>query len=332
MPTTNKALLYEELEHKITSPNSIGPINKHNSCFLDSVLVALLFPDSVFVNLQILQATIPSVQKAFVFGSNADSDYKYRQETQKSIQQITQMLRQPQTSDSNNDITVLVQHLRHLLHQGNFASLFNNGQQQDASEFMYAVFDIFHLNNNINSRKTTISGANDLLGTPAVDAVITVERIESAGVVLHVPQWSKDTKINQLINTRSDVLLETPYTAKDKQQYTRLITEVTYLPSLFFVIHIDRTLTPMKNLTPIQVTESVSTNGRLFHLMSVVLHDGTMRGGHYTSLIRTTKDTYKFYNGSNSSCTVTNIKEAQFSDMVESMQLNTRGTLFFYTS
>ena len=257
------------------------PQNHENSCYLDSVLVALLLPDTLFVNYKVLWRVLAKMNSGYVFSNDSSADVKYRKGIQKIVKNLTKTMR---GSNGRKNSSELVHELRTCLGQGNFFSTFSNSDAQDASDVLSALLDVFGLTNNVNSKQVMVHGTNDITSESPKDLYITSDRTEEFGLIIHLPTWKPNSTIEDNLSQNTDTLLDTPYQSP-KGEFFRAITHVKYMINLFCVVHVDRTTLNTKNQQPFNVSAAFKHNGRRFKLMAAVLHQGAhMKGGHYTTL------------------------------------------------
>ena len=105
----------------------------------------------------------------------------------------------------------------------------------------------------------------------------------------------------------------------------KIISSPPYL--IFFINRISQNVikrTFSKNIKDIIPDEEITLAGNLLHLSSIVIHDGSVNGGHYTSYIKIMEVWY-FYNDMNGR--LQNI--GTYTDLPRT--INTHGTIYFYT-
>jgi uncharacterized UBP type Zn finger protein len=240
------------------------PRNQNNSCYLDSVLVALLYNPAAGVVATVLGGPWTSDHTRTLA---ADDTVLRLQDT------ICALARCLAGGAAGPDPTAAVQTVRALLGQCRFATNFASRVQQDASEALYALVELRHLHTGAGTREVTI----------AFDGVETTRRTEAASTVLSVHTWDAACSAAELLDQRSETTLETPY-AVDGRLTRRLATRSVYTPAEYFVVHFDRT-TSWRKRAP--TDDIVLPDGRAFRLHAAVLHQGaSMSAGHYRAVVR----------------------------------------------
>ena len=150
------------------------PINQQQSCYIDTVLVALLYPYTFILKL------IPPGNKS---------------EIVRQLHVLTMELRN-QTCTSI-DLTRYVSKFRNLM-----PYRFTLNQPQDASEFLYHLLGIIGLDKNVNSRYIQVK-------TCCGDVITS--RFEEASIVMYVPYWTSEQKLITLLDSyEDDMILDTP--------------------------------------------------------------------------------------------------------------------------
>lgn len=319
----------------------IGPVNLSNSCFVDSVLVALFYDADVFVTTYILEATLKKVTKStqLIFGDDATTDLKQRRQIQKHLQKFCDTMRMSHVRKCRRSVvpttlTEMVTTLRQLVSSGKLSgSNFANGQQHDAAEFLAAIASVFHLQTNVNKRLIQISGTNDLLTAVPTTQVVTSTREEEAGITHHVFDWSPETTTSSCLENVSDSgILDRAYCGVDGAEYNRYLTVSKFIPSIFFIVHIDRTLrtAPQVDKTSFIVEERLMANGRYYNLMSIVLHNGqSVSHGHYTALICLKQ---KWHHYDDAKGYVVPVEQEHFHDIDRRYNVGNHAVLLFYSS
>jgi len=262
------------------------PSNSRNSCYIDSVLVALFLENNVLVTSMFLSNVLPLSNKPsqFVYGRTSKEDFKMRRQIQQTLIKFVKQIRQGR-GDADG-----VTNLRGLLGQCRFGSNFDAGAQEDASDFLAVLCQIFNVHDNQNEQKMQVMGSIDLIHTPPKTVMLTTDVTNSMGLVHHVFEWTPGCLINDTICHKLDSVVE----EFSEHKFVRAITVTEFKPTLFFVVHIDRTASGKLNRSPIFVETSLNTNGRKFKLMSIVLHMGNIGAGHYICLILRERKLFMF--------------------------------------
>jgi len=272
-----------------TSPNKISkkhPLlhNRRNSCYIDSVLVALFHDkNNKLVTSMFLEKifSLCKKQSQFVYGTTDEQDLKMRQHIQKTLIKIVKQIRGGYCDGDVNEVS----NLRTLLGKCRFLTKFDAGAQEDASDFMAVLCQVFNVHDKQNEQQMQVMGTHDLVNTPPENMTLTTDVNNDIGLMYHVFDWKPGCFIhNTLVSHKLDSGRVEPFS---KHHYVRAITTTEFKPKLFFVVHVDRTTTGIHtNRSRIFVDSLININKRKFKLLSIVLHIGsTIKGGHYISLI-----------------------------------------------
>lgn len=259
-----------------TLPESL-PSNKSASCCLDSLLVALLFRPNMFVDSCILNASLHKRNRGqTVTRSSPADDLSTRREIQSCLKRIATIIRAKRSKQNAEDQIASV---RDLL---NRCSDFDWTSTSDASELMMLLCDVFALPDDA-SRHVSVFGTNDIVSTHPIRTVLTSNREEKCGIVLHV----SDGKIC-LDSTQDSGPLDAPYefdTPSGKQTFMRSITMTKYQFHHFLVVYIPRENSTQRN--QVDIPSRFDTKPFAW---SVSHH-----GGHWTSIVRIDEETFMFY-------------------------------------
>ncbi len=256
------------------------PKNENNSCFLDTLLMALFYKKNIFIDYCFLHSLLKMEDKKskWIYGTDTKMDFRKRTEIRKSLVDFIKSIRH-----NNEPPSVFVNQLRQLLAETNFKSFKDVNVQQDSMECLYALVEILQLDIDFNSIKLQVFGTNDLLHNPPTELQETTNRIDKTSCIHRV----LPCEVVQL-NTRIDSgILKDGFTSVDGQVFQRQITVATYIPSnQFFILHIDRTIknAPLIDNTSIFLQDFMFDE---FELCSIGIHNGqTIHSGHYTCLIK----------------------------------------------
>lgn len=293
------------------------PTNAANSCYVNSVLVALLLPTSstnTFVRDHLLFGVLqvqPDPSKRVFDAINARADLRDRRRVQRILVKLSrcfhngklllqdnnheeQESRQAPRYDlrrhsCNSDVDLL----RGLLSTARNGTNFADGNQHDAAVFLSALLGVFAPSMPSGVALHTVHGTNDLLSPQyaAQDLIQTsVHQDIQAGLIWRVDVWEAKQETSSLLSTREDDVLEDGFAADNGVHYLRRTSETQFFPHNMCILHIDRAAyalgddTQPPNRSPIQVNYSI--NGGKHVLVAAVLHDGNqINQGHYTTLV-----------------------------------------------
>ncbi len=283
--------LFQEIDTSSESKNIVVsslPYNHNNSCFIDSVLVALFFEKNLVLEYTLLHSVLrhATTSSKFIFGDDVASDSKQRELIRKILKEFLTNLRKPKNNSSD-----IVAMLRSNISKCRFSTHFNDNEQHDASEFLSQLFEILQLDSGINRCQVQVYATNDLLEPSPERLILTTSREEKIGCMFHVRDWKECDKNSLLLKTSEDSgIMSSPLKLIDGREFHRTITTLELRPSLLFILHIDRSLTNNDNNNPnrhpVCIDQFVFVNGREFEIHSIILHQGTMNAGHYTCMVK----------------------------------------------
>jgi ubiquitin C-terminal hydrolase len=258
--------------------NLILPSNYRNSCYLNSLLVALFLEPNLFITSRFLEATIPLAQRPtqYVYGHTPEVDLQQRKEIQKTLTVIVNCLRQGSGEAMNS-----INKLRTLLGECRFGSNFDDGKQHDVTDFLSALCEVFYVHDNVNQQHMQVFGSHDLINTPPKTAMLTTDTVNYTGIMHHVFNWTA----GDLISYTLENVMDNITSQFSEQQFNRSLTVTKFQSHCYFAFHIDRTVTGSVNRTPLLVEHSICIGNTKFNLLSIVLHFGDLDGGHYVSVI-----------------------------------------------
>ena len=202
IPTINTK--EEDTHEGKNSPEPKLPMNHRNSCYIDSVLVALFVENNVMVTSMFLTSILPIADKPsqFIYGSTGKEDLKMRQRIQKTLIGIVKQLRQGQENEDG------ITNLRSLLGQCRFGSNFDSGDQEDASDFLAVLCQVFNVHDHQNQQTMQVFGSHDLVNTPPKTATLTTDLTNSMGIVHHVFDWKPGCLVKNTISNTLDSIVE----------------------------------------------------------------------------------------------------------------------------
>ncbi len=303
---------------------NILPQNQNNSCFLDTLLMALFFNRHIFLDFCFLHAILQNEQSQtkWIFGTNSKLDLDKRKEVQKLLKKIIKSIRQEGLKTNES-----ISNLRELLSQCNFKALKNVSIQQEAMECLYILLEILQLNTDFNLQITQVFGTNDLLHAIPTDIIETTNRNENISCVCHITQWDNNDNYDNLLSTNMDSGILKEGFLSSMKLYQRQLTKIQYIPkNSFFMIHIDRTLrcAPKIDNTPLILKQTFN----LFELRSVILHKGKeIHSGHYSCLLKDQKNQWCLFDDTIKNLEIFN----NFDHAIEKTNANENCVLLLFT-
>ena len=278
------------------------PANMDQSCFLDSIVGALFIFPCDFIRSHVLNAVLVQTgPRGGLFGPGSpQEDLQVRQSIQSNLVDLATCMRTGGTGSPE----VLVQELRRLLNTALLLTpaLTASRCQQDAGEYLYALFEVFGLNDGPCKMDRSIFFTNDLLAS--VGRVIhdgaarRTTYADRCGTIVHLPAGPGDdgTGDDFLVQTTDSVLQEPYVHSEDGASYCRVVTRTTWTPNEFFVVHVDRSVVPHRTVRLDPYGKYRAPDGRNFRLASAVLRTGDRPDrGHFVCVVRRGVDSWLVY-------------------------------------
>ena len=306
----------KEYIKKLTGLSWVG-----NSCYIDSVLFALLSVQNSFVDEYILDYDL-SIK------SEGLNNLNNRVRIQNKIISIVNKIRNTKRSSCSS--------LRTSLKKFETAKLFCNKEQAEAAEFLNFILSIFDTDLAVKSYKTYGTFSKD--DTPLTsDIFLTSETIDNKSSIVHfVPTFNiQKTVENQYYELRSFLKLRddsgilTNGNEFGVKKFTRKISTVEMIDTPYLIFQINRLFADVFYRTKIIPNENITLkNLKSFILSSVVVYDNF----HYTCYFRC-GDIYYYYNDLlKSKSKITEIGDYNhLLKYISEPNVITNGVLYFYT-
>ena len=238
------------------------PRNENNSCFIDSLMVALFFIPSKTVDEFIVKSRIPSSLSV----------------TQKLLHHIRQQVGGTQRYPINR-INLLIARLRSTLSNEYYS--FATDEQHDAAECMAALLQACKIDVGMGYRVVNTYMSHDIAATVPRKVAHISKHKDDIGVMLRLPVSElRDNMLNYI----NDDVLETQY-----KGFSRKFTHIETYPGRMIVLHLDRYVNSTKK-NSMAIFRNKQTSFKLdgthmYTLLSLVLHTGNAHGGHYTTVV-----------------------------------------------
>lgn len=235
----------------------------NNSCYADSVLTALLAPESTFIDEVFFMRNSP------------------RPEVQQELLRIRNYIRGEGTEENCNAIS-----LRKLLN-------FSSGEMQDAGEFTIKLLDALKIEVMRKSRITYVTNAR----YEYRDLTETFREIQRCIPV--IPVFLSDQKdiiiLENCLKNVEDSVLQNPYIDKRTQKVYRRRVETSKVTQSTFIIFNVQRLTIINNqeerlYNSINIPKRINIGPFMLRLLSIVTHEGY----HYTCYFNY-RDVWYFY-------------------------------------
>lgn len=304
----------------------------NNSCYIDSVLIALfLLPNRIIENVFFRSDLSKNKREIQCFDNNNDtSELAVRKEIRKELVNIASNIKL--TNDHNSKPTITCEKLRTVLKMcTNSKKTFHTSNTQDAGEFLLYLCGLFDFVN------TTYISERNFLNIPRKkdksDEYTSSSQIEQGPVVMIpnkniTPNLNFQTFVNgrQILSTYEDNSLF----VHDGKTYnsmfeTTIITSSTFLVFSVSRLGLDDFEKEVRNTDKISHINTIQLSEQnTLELYCIVVHDKN----HYTCYIKIF-DSWYFYNDmANPMFVETNFKNNNF----PGPNPWTHGTLYFYRS
>ena len=255
-----------------------------NSCYLDSVLVALFANSNSVINKHMLNKDIYSLKRKWIVcGKTIDEEYKHREQIQKELNRIAISI---QGGEQVKDCSLL----KEKIEKCQSSQPFHRNGMQDAGEFLLFLFNIFEVSVMTKRRTTYITNSLD---TQPDYVIKTFEenQLSSPVINISVHTLNKEPRfdLNQFLVEKEDAILDKNdlYRNKDGELFRRRIEEITVLSSPYIVFNANRLYLNNNNVyerneTILDLPEEIVISRYRLYLHAVVVHQCL----HYTVFIK----------------------------------------------
>ena len=306
-----------------------GPSYSGNSCYMDSVMMSLLAPNSVVVNKYLIEQDLSLIPFRETMWTHCHTDS--RKVIQKEVNQL-------HTNIRGNNIFSCTD-LRRAISACPGTQEFSRGVEQDAGEFAQYLLGIFQVDP--SSVRTRSYGRNeggewDLIDTSYDNRSSPIVDVDSNSLIAGKPLSAYLIK-DHVARLDADNLWKT---SRGSFSHRRAIVEVLSSSMIIFnVLRVsgDIVTSPSGEFVgfnevfheiPIGIDEVVSIGGRQLNLNAIVIHTGS---NHYVSVVKVGEEWW-WYNDNPGNMIPTITKLGGFRQMMASKPSPASlGTLFFYT-
>lgn len=298
-----------QLVLKDTTSTFKGLHNTRNSCYMDSVIIALFTVKNKIIDKYILYKDLNSISKKWISCNSRD-------DIRAELLRITDSLRGGPENIKD------VRTLRTYLQNCKGSQDFHKGGMQDPGEFLLYLFNIFEVSTMTRRRKTYITNSTT---NPPKDYIKISEDFEYCTPVVNIPHHKikRGLDISSFLNETDDAIFskENFYTHKQTGiTYKRRIENNIVLSSSYIVFNIER-VTISEEFINTQI--DVPTVLTLRDNSTLELHAAvTYENRHYTSYFKNNEKWY-YYDDLDP-------KAVHVQNYLSSIEKN--GTLLFYTS
>jgi ubiquitin C-terminal hydrolase len=255
------------------------------SCFMDSILFAILIDNDYFEkNLLNKELNLNDVKACSFFDDKQEQGLLYLQNFQNELKKLMKILRTERRK------TLYCTPIKSKMQKCNELSLeLMSGEQQDDSEFLRVLMNIFSLEPTVI--QTTIYLSNDGKKWIEHNSVKTNESIIEIQLDNNIT-----TDTNNILDLVQNIKI-TDYDLTSKlswpkdsnnNRYRYMKEQTSILESKLLIIHIARKQLYKKSTKLVDFCEYIEnkTDGQKYFLQAITIHYGTGDSGHYTAYVK----------------------------------------------
>jgi hypothetical protein len=326
MPIPEDSKIKQEITYKNEKRYQLrGLENINNSCYLDCILMPLLYKRNKYIEDNLFRANIESTVK------NTDKS-EFVIKTKKLILQeiinIAKKIRCKSTQEEKMKI-FNCKKFRLLI---SFCKIpnyedFSSSQTQDSAEFLLYIFELFNIEKGIDETlsisykkdEKDIYYTNKSVQTRKQNCIVTIDH----------SLLKTNKNLSYFLKYKTIVNLQDPYIIEGEKYFIKKEKSIKKITSDFLIFNIQRLYFNVKNgkqirdESSISIEETISSNEQIFELSSIVVHTRN----HYQCFLKANDwilyndiDMYLFTNIGSFS----NVKE-------HALNPSKYGTIFFYT-
>lgn len=282
-----KELTYHIEKSKICEITGLK--NRGNSCYQDSVLLALLGIPNDFINKSIINKDIDDIsndpKREIKCSDNIKNDRIRRNRIKKELNKIMNSIRNPEVSNKVENCSMLREHLSKC--PSTSGQEFHSSRMQDAGEFLIYLFSLFNVTGTKRYIKTIVTNdiENDI--NFLENSKIVSERIETVSPIISIHSKSlRNTNIDYYLDFIEDTEFDkfNLYKDKDGNTYKRKITYDSIEDSNYLIFYAQRLLQgdkrSYKKIIPNE--EIILKSKKKLYLHAIVVHERL----HYTCYIK----------------------------------------------
>jgi len=250
------------------------------SCFMDSVLFAMFVQKHGFFVEEILNKKITAQDTTYCEFDTPEKGIRYLKDFQKTLQKLADLIQK-----GERGLTCIpVQ--KQLEKCNDRTRLLMEGEQQDDADFLGALMEVFNsfptivekINYKSQDNKNWIKSSSAKSAVSLIEAYLPSESKSGVNLMDIIQQIQ--------VNNYQNVPIESWIKDDDGKTYQFLATVENIINTNQLVIHTPRKNFVenkfVKNKTPVNFTEFIKNNDRMYELTAVTIHHGSASGGHYT--------------------------------------------------
>lgn len=311
--------------------------NTGQSCYLDSVLVALYAVPNKFIDDNTIDANIEE-EKANALGKWECGDTSRENLSSKEYIQSQLKFTIEKLRGYRDTRMLLCTDLRRALKLCPYTRKYSGTGQEDAGEFLSHLLQVFSRTN--QSVKETATYITNDISESNTDNMIKLKPVydKKASIIWFTDGIELSLMPKRIIDIRQFLIKREDsgqlssnnlYKHTDGQTYQRRVGETTLVSAPYIIFSIQRRnpITDKKIFTKIYPAEVITLpkSGQHFYLSAIVVHKGGEGGGHYVCYFLC-GDTWMFYDD------VGRVLKTvgKFVDILNAGEIMTEGTLYFY--
>jgi hypothetical protein len=311
-------------EPEFSMPSFRGLNYIKNSCYIDSVLLALFAIPNKILDKNILKKDLSyisqSKKKWIGCGRDVNSDFFNRKQVQNELNRIANSMR---GMEQVRDCTML----RKYLENCPGSQEFHRGGMQDAGEFLLYLFNIFEVGIMTKHRVTYVTNSTTI---PPENVVQTFQEFQISSPVYNISshrlRTNKSLDIRDFLKDIEDARLSSDDLYRDPDtgiKYKRRIEINKVISTPYIVFNAQRLYSNgSRSHTPIKFPDKIKIGKNVLILQAVIVHENH----HYTCYIKYNKFWYHYDDITNSTKWLGELSNRRgFPDPEKN------GILFFYT-
>ena len=301
------------------------------SCYMDSVLFALLAVPNKFVTKNILQKNLDRTGKICPH----KEDLNIRKYVQTYLNNLQSAI------IHENTITTCT-NLRKLFRYCNLTGFekFGRNKQQEAGEFLMYLLQLFN-SRNFLKQKEVVYGTNSMAQKiPKNKLVETTNREQLVDIIYQLDflllkeKRGQDNRINYFfkkIDDSGELSKDDLFKPNERQHFRRKISNYSIIDSPYIIIWAQR-VDPISHRvlrTKIIPTQQITLQSkRKLQLSAIVVHHGDIHGGHYITLFNCKEKWYRYDDLSPKIDFIGSYRKMMEN---EGRDVKSNGVLYFYT-
>lgn len=295
------------------------------SCFMDSVLFTILLPNTGYFQDNILDKNFSKNNATCSYFADKTERLKYLKSIQTELRKLANIIRGNTVPDPT--CTPIIQKLKKC---NSITESLMSGNQQDDSEFLIGLAQIFDLNpTTVTISRSVSEDKKKWIQTSVSTTQETVLEIQSDLPVVKPVDWYQRVVTHDYNNVP---MKEWPL-GPNGQPYRYSREKHTIIESQALIFHVARSQAKIlngvqyyhKNSQTAQFSEYIKQNpDKHYALQAITIHEGTAQGGHYTAYFKYQSQWYHY----NDILDSTRVRPVTWDEVVATGSKN--GSLYIY--